>query len=661
MRKYQNLPSINVELLDGNLRIDEPITGPVVLVIGTASSGPSNTQYLASDSNVAAAIFGSDSPLIQKMSEVKVGGAKNVLLYRIGGSTAAISDLFGADSLIATKEETSFAGSKYSVYIGPTPNDPLVAGLIIFEGDTIVYSNVLGAEVDLKRFDVVGFDETFAYTIGTPTAPVILGDVLASITESVDTAATADGLITTFALPVETLSIDSVTLDAVTVAPGDYSLVGTDIVFTVAPATGALVITGTSSSDASLWATPATYSAGADNVGSPWEKYYELLDVAYADLETTIATHLVTDRAVIDAPNLADGSVEVDKLTYVRKVETDGTVEYVWGEDKLIYVMGGTGETNLVGSADLDENGQPIVKWRFNEVNFAHQMGEWLHNITENDRFVLGVIGTSSPLATTTAAIAKWIGTLPEKDFAGTITLPGTGLLGNRFMSGTSTQVAGYFDTDSGFPDGNVQVDSNGAPIDLGKYMSVVMGIGLTPDNPTIGTSLGQTNAAALYSGILSTILPGESTTNRVVPRISLPFTIKKTKLDDLTFAGYVSLAARARGTVIVSGELATSDNSDYDYVSTAIIVADTVRKIRTRLEPFIGKGLNQVTIAAADTAVESIFQEGVASGAIIKYAYQVLSDPQERGRGQLRVPITIVPAFELRQVSVPIKLAYDI
>jgi len=133
MRNYENLPSINVELLDGNLVIDDPVTGPVVLVIGTAYSGPSNVQYLAADSNVAARIYGSESPLIKKMAEVKMTGAKNVLLYRVGGASAEVFDLLGADTLIGTKEETSIAGSKYSIYLGPSPNNPAVAGLIVYE------------------------------------------------------------------------------------------------------------------------------------------------------------------------------------------------------------------------------------------------------------------------------------------------------------------------------------------------------------------------------------------------------------------------------------------------------------------------------------------------------------------------------------------------
>jgi hypothetical protein len=331
------------------------------------------------------------------------------------------------------------------------------------------------------------------------------------------------------------------------------------------------------------------------------------------------------------------------------------------GTNLTLYSDGASGTTPNILLAAKDANGQPIVSKKFNEVNFAYQMAAWCHGITENERFVLGVIGTSQPVANTTSSVAKWIGTLPQVDIGGTIIANGSGLLGNKFMTGNTSRPGGFFATDSGFPTGNALYDSNGTIIDIGKYLSIVMGTINTPNIASFGLTASTENGASIYAGLLSTVIAGESTTNRVLPRVSIPYTIKKTKLDELAGAGYVSFQAKTAGTVVVSGELATSDASDYDYVSTAIIVSTVITNIRERLEPFIGKGLNQVTIAAAQTAVEAIFQQAVADGSIIKYSANVLTEPAENGRGKLRIPITIVPAFELREVTASVKLAYDI
>ena len=76
MPTYRNLPANRLELLDGNLIVDDTISGPVVLVIGTAYSGPTDQQVLVRDSNLARKTYGEDSPIIKKANEIKLGGAK---------------------------------------------------------------------------------------------------------------------------------------------------------------------------------------------------------------------------------------------------------------------------------------------------------------------------------------------------------------------------------------------------------------------------------------------------------------------------------------------------------------------------------------------------------------------------------------------------------
>ena len=734
MQKYKNLPGVSVELLDGNLVIDNGDLGRVVLIVGLAESGPSNTQYLVQDINQARLIYGVDSPIIARLAEVRAGGAENVILYRVGGNAAVLENLFGDGSLVFTREQMSVSGSKYSVYAGPSPANPLVSGMIVFEGDRIIYSNMPGSEVDNQMMYVNAFDTSFQYTIGTPTSPVVFGDILDVTWAALDTTFTADGIVDTFALPSSEVMITGVTLDGVDVAVVDYSLGLAEVIFTTAPAIGTLVVSTTSLAmgnikantlntytadgvatswtlpngimsvvevklDGALvastnytyangvitfsvapvsgtliietmsWVDPANiatapvYIPGADHLSATWEEYYELVDIAYADLETTVATELFVDKALLDVPNLADGSAAVDKLTYSRKEEINGVIEYFWSTTKVIYQNVGAlnDETLLIAEADIDDNGQPIVKNEFHEVNFAHQMGEWLHTITENDRFVLGGLGTSLPLNDTTSVVAKWIGSLPAENKFGDIVADGAGLLGNKFMSGSVSRKSGFYKTESGYPDGIIEKDSNGVDIDLGKMMSIIPAVGTTPARQSFGLRLDRVSAASTYMGLVSTIGPGFSTTNQPLLSLELPFLIKKSKLDELAGSGYVMLAAKTIGTVVVSGELATSNDSDYDYVSTTIIVGNIIRRIRERLEPFIGQGLNDVLIAAADTAVEGIFQEEAASGSIVKYTFAVNADMTGRGVGALDIPITIVPAFELRLVGVPIKLAYDI
>lgn len=669
MQKYKNLPSINVDIQDGNLKLDKALVGPVTLIVGTATDGPNASQYLVSDSNAAALVFGSTSPIIQRMAEAKLGGAKNILLYRVGGVSASIQGLFGSGSEITTIEANVASNTKYKVYIGPNPTPSTSDSvLIIFKGNTIVYSNVPGAEVASGLFTITGFDTATTLTVGTPTAPVAFNLVQTTATVSTTgpvthTPYTAIGNGTTtsytFAASSPTPTVTAVKLGGSVVTTG-FTVTGNSISFTTAPAgaetievdyTTVLTVTGP--------VPGSSYIIGADNVNCTLQKYYQLLAEAYIDLETTPATQVIPDRATLDAPNLADGSTASDKLTYLSvSVDGFGNNVYTWSTSKILYQLG-AGTTTVVGSADVDNNGQPIIAQTFSEVNFAHQLATFCNNVTDETQFILGFIGTSAPTSTSNAAIAKWLGSLPQTDAFGAIVEDGSGLLGNKFMVGTLEHSAGFFATDSGFPDGNVLTDTtNNVAVDIGKFLSVIAAQIVTPNSSTIGTTAAIVNSATVYGALSGIVTPGNSTTNVVVNGVALPYIIKKSKLDELTFAKYVTLNNTPNGVAVVSGSLATTVASDYQYISTSIIVADIVTKIRNRLSVYLGKGINQALLAAATTAVNGILQDAVTGGSIVNYAFTV---SQGSNQYSLSVPLKIVPVFELRTVDLTVSLAFSI
>jgi len=718
---YQNLPFNTVELLDGNLIVDTPIEGNVVLIIGTALSGQSGKQVLMNDSNVARAIYGAGSRILQKASEVKLGGAKNVILYRIGGKAASLLNLFGADSYITTTEETASAGSNYRIYIGPQPSNPSKSCIVVFSGAKIVYSNIPGSEVDLGKIKVEGFVDTFTGRVGTPLSPVLLQNALASLVQDVVTTATATASQTDFNLPLP--SSASTVIEYVKVngtATTSYTL---SIGNTTTP-DKVMLSSGLSAGNSveikfskPLVVAGASYVAGEDNINPSWKKLYEMLDTAYVDLETTIATEVYIDGAILDAPNVADGSTASNKLGYLLKTEnTSGGFTYEWSNSKVLYTatetFTGTGSSvdyQLTGAAsgdtqiisvsvggtptssytfnatadtltinaasgpdnisvvyakpivtaktNLDTSGQPIVYKSFSEVNFAHRFGEFLHALTTDDKFALGFIGTSTPVSFSNAKIAEWMGKLPKKDIDGTIIENGTGLLGNKFMAGTTTRTPGFYKTDTGYVDGVAEQDRNGAYIDLGKFLSIIPGMLQLPISPASGTNGGAVNGAAVYCGMATQVAPGNSTTNVVVPRAGIPFVIKKPKLDDFAGVGYVVFQLKEQGVVVASGELATNENSDYDYISTSIIVRDFVNSIRVRLDPYIGKGIDQISIAAMQTAVEGVIRDKIEAGAIKKGVAQVIPSSVFG----VEIPYTLAPKFELREITNVVKLTYDI
>lgn len=429
---------------------------------------------------------------------------------------------------------------------------------------------------------------------------------------------------------------------------------------------------------------PARFKSGADNIGAGWEKMYEVLDTALDDLETTQATGIYLGSVVFDAPNISE--ITKDKwslvtakdnvMRFLRKVQNeDGSIRYEWNNYPVMYKdkTNPSKSTSDITMAQLDSSGSPIVAAKYHEVNFSHRLGMFCHNIVEDEGFILGTIGTTAPRSASTYDVNKWIGVAPTLDATGTVIANGSGLLGNKYMSSQISEVStsgkvlkdarpkGFFYTDSGYPDGQVMVDSNGAPIDIGKYLSIVPAVVNMPNFSGFGSTARTTSGAAIYSALLSNVLAGDSTTNRLISGVTLPFVIKKNKLDDLAKAGYVTFVTKPAGVTVTSGEVPTWDGSDYQYISTTIIVGDIARKLRARVNPFLGKGLNDITLAAMNTAVEQVYQDAVESGAIRKFDFNIVQLPTVRGVGRVAIPSTIVPAFELRKVDSSIKLAYDI
>ena len=108
---------------------------------------------------------------------------------------------------------------------------------------------------------------------------------------------------------------------------------------------------------------------------------------------------------------------------------------------------------------------------------------------------------------------------------------------------------------------------------------------------------------------------------------------------------------------MVASGELATNANSDYDYISTAIIIRNITNDIRVRLDPYIGKGIDEVKLAAMQTAVDGVMQKAVRDGLIKKYVARVIPT----NTFGVTIPYTIVPVFELRDINNVVKLSYDV
>lgn len=649
-------PGTSIEVLDGNLSNNIAIPEDTVLIVERAYTGPVGRLYYVSAAKDAATVFGSDSPLIKAMQRAFSGGAKNVALYRVGGKVASIENIFGLGTSLETAEASSIASAGLTVYIGPEPINPSLNSVIIYRNGRIIYSNVLGGEVDQGLVYVDGFNKlNNEPQVGSYTNPVPFAAVLENLGTRV---VITDADVTSVTIPAEDVAL--VSDFGLTVKVNGRAVRAADVAFDKATGVVSFVTTETTftvevsyvkkyTAD-ELAESEITFENGEDLVEASWKDYYEAFDQALDDIQR-ITLRTVTIGDVFNVPNIANGDTDADRLEYLNiEVDESGEKVYEWSSNRYLYRKGVT-TTIDIAEADLTSNGQPIVVKQYHEVDFTHRAGMWGFERTEDGIYPNIMVGVIGPKAYNTKYINLWVGKEPTYNLDGKIIVNGSGLLGHRYMVGTTNRTGGYFATDNGFPDGTPVTDSNGFIVDLGKYLSIVAS--------QVTNSAGSIvcSAGASYAGLSATITPGDSTTNQVLPGVTLLTDLKRARLKQLQSAGYVVLENRAKGVTVVSGDLASRLTSDYRYLSTSIVMNYIAADIAEVCDPFIGKGIDGTSKVALHTALHTRFQQRQRQGFFIDYLMQL----RQVAPNVIDVAYTITAKDELRQVSNSIKLSREI
>ena len=666
-------PKNRLEIVDGSLLPIASVPEDLVVVIERAYSGPSDTIYIVQDLTEAKMLYGEKSPIINLANRTRAGKAQNIALFRIGGGAHQYINIFGESTSLRLTEESVDAAKNLKVYIGPEPQNPKLDAVVIYEGSRIIYSNVLGGEINSYKVVIDGFNkQTNTLRVGTLKQPVPFTEILNYVGGTVTTSAVASKGIVDGKnwVKVDVASVTGLTantLDSVKI----QKLNGDSVTFAVSsdktsllieevPSVGAsdvnsgdtLSITYNKPSTAEeLKAAGIEYIPGKDSINANVKEIYEALDEALEKLEL-LPTKAVVAGDWFNTPNIAEGAKAPNRLDYLLKTENEyGETVYNWSEHKYEYKRtksGVVGATTDITLADLDPNGQPILVKEYNEVDFTHRLGMFAYRRLEDGNFLNIVIGAKGPINRSPKALVDWVGASPVRDLQGNIVENGSGLLGHRLMVGTTDYRGGYFATSNGFVDGDVLVDRTGFPVDLGKHISIVISQVGSATSPDVVTS-----GAAAYAGLVSNLTPGESTTNAALTGLFLSSDIKESKRRELSAAGYVVFLEKPKGLCVYSGDLATRDNSDYDYISTAIAVSEVSKLITNTADPFIGKGLDIIALTALKTNLTTVMANAQKAGWFISYEFRIRRD----GPNTILIPFVIEAKDELRQISSLVRL----
>ena len=401
-----------LELIDGSLIPVDSVPKDTVLVMERAYSGPTNQVYLVQDMSSAKMIYGEKSPLISLANRALLGQAKNIALFRIGGDYYNYNNIFGPESALALTDASVNAAKDIKVYVGPEPKNKTRDAVIIYRKNKIIYSNVLGGEVNSSAVAVSGFDkQNNEIRIGSLKNPVDFTEILQHLGKTASTTAV-----------VETRAVDElyIPVASVTGLDGDAddltSVVITneldeELDYTLKTDTGSaeFVLTGSSAASAGDTVTIIfnkklteeeqqdlfiEYTPGKDSMNATYNELYEVYDRNLELLEL-IPTKAVLVGDLFNVPNVANGDTGSNRLGYLSKEEDEyGFDIYNWSDHKYIYKKEGTEEeTTDISQAELNVNNEPVVLKEYNRVDFTHRLGMFAQNVNEEGDFLNIIVG----------------------------------------------------------------------------------------------------------------------------------------------------------------------------------------------------------------------------------------------------------------------------
>lgn len=631
-----NLPGTIVNELDGNLTLSTPNNNPIVLVIGTATSGKTEQLYQVSRPTDASSNFGQGGTLIRGMYEVTNGGAANIRLFRTGATSAKLANIIANKVTITTVFKDDSTGTDYKIlYVKATGQLTITRAL---DGTTVFFFDPANpsTKIDLNEISVSG---TWAVNDGVN---ISSGGNAILLSQGASAGSGGD--------------------------PAGTFTAGTD---------------GTSPSRMEMFQNLYNANQLLENqqfdIVVPMDVYLD--DANVMDMSQNTASGLWNGGSnaypTLGTPKDVLGKVFVQEyqgqnyfwwlLSWDRGVESNNPAATATAQ---IFPSG-------IGSstATADTAGVTLRFQDYHEVNFGYQLARFCYDVSGENNSCIGTIGVKPPLSFSLKDVSAWVGLPPVVSAAGVITTNGTGLMGSKFAFGRVTtgagatkipglvingvdgaQYGGMIACDTIWLDGVQQKDANNSLIDLGKYISLVSA------QPILASPVSSSyvsTGAPIYAGMISALPADSAPTNKIINNVGLPYRLSQAKVDALS-QRFVHFWDKPKGIVVADAPSGARPDSDYKRLSTVRIVKATVDAVRAVADPFLGESLNGARMAALDTAVNNILAKLKQAGLLTGATKVITATPDQRINGQATIELKLIPAFELRQITVTISLARE-
>lgn len=262
-------------------------------------------------------------------------------------------------------------------------------------------------------------------------------------------------------------------------------------------------------------------------------------------------------------------------------------------------------------------------------ANFAYELAMCCANMSMRGKYTIGVIATRSPLKAGLADINEYANKLANLDTA---------------MYVKDRQ-------------GNIIRDADGNPVDIGKFLIIVGGPDLILRNTRFGVYTA--NSPAVLAGMMSALPAGASPTNKKVEGVlGLRFQFSNAQRDKILANRIVVYKQKANGDIVVEdGVTAARPTSDYTRISAIKSVKEAVDAIYEVTEPFIGQPNTVANRNAMSAAISKRLSQMKEAGIINDFKFNIISTIYDQLLGNVKIELTIVPAFEIRSITTIVSL----
>jgi hypothetical protein len=224
--------------------------------------------------------------------------------------------------------------------------------------------------------------------------------------------------------------------------------------------------------------------------------------------------------------------------------------------------------------------------------------------------------------------------------------------------------------------DGSYDVDNNGNKVDVGARISVV-GAPLVTNTRQIrqlakglGASLNQTvhttDGAAAYAGFMASRAPQSSPTNKRIPNLAGQRPLSAAQANKIAGRRIVTFHSRANGFVVTNAMTGAHNvskwvRSDYVRLTTVRVVDAIVDLVRSVAERYIGEPNSAAQRNALGNEIDKFLKQMRVAGAINGFKFFISATPDQQVLGEATIDLTIVPPFEILNITTNINLAKSI